>query len=158
MGIKVNVQGPMFSADLRDKVTRDEMTDGIDNALGTLRDAIISNAPKQTGQLKAGIKVAKRKSGGAVVSSKSYGIPVDQGSSPGFASRRGVARLQIWAQQALSLDPKRARQAAYAINKAHSRHGIPKREFFYKTFDRIQGSLNRQLDPIAAKIVAKLEG
>jgi hypothetical protein len=155
MPIKVEIRGPMFSPTAA-KVTQEELREGIDGAIARLRDAIASKAKVATGDMKAGIKVVDRRSGAAVVASKSYSIPVDQGRSPGWLNKPGARRLAAWAELVLGLSSQEARRAAYAITVTNSRSGIPADHFFYRTFDQMQSQLNSQMANIPGQIVARL--
>lgn len=155
MPVKVEVRGPIFSP-LATKVTQEEVQQGIDGAIVRLRDAIASKAKTATGDMKAGIKIVDRRSGAAVVASKSYSIPVDQGRSPGWLNKPGARRLAAWAELVLGLSSQEARRAAYAITRTNARTGIPADQFFYRTFDQMQGQLSNQLGSIPGQIVAKL--
>ncbi len=153
MQVKTNKRGPLFEKDVP-AVVRKCARPALESAARYLAARIQSAAPVALGGLKQSIGVHKRSQSVSVRAAQWYGIPVDKGRR---AAPVRIAPLVLWAQRKLGGDARTARRAAYAISRHKSMHATAAKNFFFRTFDREQGTVQQMLlGPIASSIVGEL--
>lgn len=151
----VSKVGPLFQQSTRDTIVKLNMARGVDGATNYLSTAVRAVTPVASGKLRASVKVIGSGLGKRVQAGEWYAIPLDSGA---VASSVPISKLENWVRNRLGRGGIEGRRMAFAISKSHAREPRKAKEFFYRTFDRLQGFLHSQfLGPAGLAIVKELE-
>lgn len=127
----------------------------IARASEVLANEIRQAAPRASGDLLSRIRPVGFGFARRVQADVAYAVPLDKGTAPGYLPIQPVAQ---WAQLRLGLSESDSRRMAFALSFSRSREAYRGAKFFFRTFDRVAGRLQRDyLDPIGIKVIKDLE-
>ena len=149
--------GPLFSVGAP-LVANAKMAEAVHAATDVLAHAIQAAAPAGRNKLRGSIKAFGVGTGRGVRVGEWYAIPLESGQKPGKGlNKAGIAKVAEWAQYQLGLGPKEARRFAYAWSRWKLRHSVPRKRFFFGTYDRLAPYLQTHyLGRVGLNIVAEL--
>jgi len=140
-------------------VAEAQLMQGIARGTDFLAGQIQAAAPVDTGELKKSVRTIGVGAGRGVRVQEWYAIPIEAGQKPGkWLNKKGLEKMTAWGERKLGLDPAAARRFAFAFSWTRRRWGLPKKRFFYGTYDRLVPYIQHHyLGQIASLTVKELD-